>query len=301
LLTIVLLAGVVLLGTAAVRVDRVTRPPRQLSQPIDFESVLLRMEEVKFDATDRVGLEGWLFPGSPERGSIVLAHDLGSNRASLLHLAVALRRVGFTVLVFDARGHGESEGKRSTLGILEKRDVLGAIDYLTERASSDAAKRLGAYGVGMGAHAAVLAARERQTVKVLVLDALYPDAGYPLVRNFYGDWRFGTEVLGFIPRGIFAVVNSVRIDRARAEEELALLLGRDVLLVGSDADVELSGEMKRMVRQIPDQPDVDGNLVLLPATQRDGLYGEDLVSYQQQVTEFFAHRLGGIPPVVEEP
>jgi pimeloyl-ACP methyl ester carboxylesterase len=301
MLTIVLSGILVLFGMAAVRVDRATRPPRQLSQEIDFGAVLLKMEEVGFDATDRVGLEGWLFPGSPDRASIVLAHDLGSNRSSLLHLAVSLRKLGFTVLVFDARGHGESEGKRSTFGILEKRDVLGAIDHLAERATSDSAKRIGIYGVGMGAHAAVLAARERPAVKVLVLDALYPDAGYPLVRNVYGDWSFGSETLGFIPRGIFSVLNSVRIERARAEDELALLLGRDVLLVGSDADVELSVEMKRMVRKIPDQPDVDGNLVLLPATQRDGLYGEDLASYQEQVTDFFAHRLGGILPVVEEP
>jgi len=37
------------------------------------------------------------------------------------------------VLLFDLRGHGESEGERTTLGYREVRDVRGALSWLEER------------------------------------------------------------------------------------------------------------------------------------------------------------------------
>ena len=36
------------------------------------------------------------------------------------------------VILFDLRGHGESDGDRFSLGYFEKRDVLGAIRYLRD-------------------------------------------------------------------------------------------------------------------------------------------------------------------------
>jgi len=42
---------------------------------------------------------------------------------------------------------------------------------------------------------------------------------------------------------------------------------------------------------VPDQIDVDGNLVVLPVTLGDGLYAEQLDSYQVRVTEFFESRM----------
>ena len=46
-----------------------------------------------------------------------------------------------------------------------------------------------------------------------------------------------------------------------------------------------------MVEAVPDQPDVDGNLVVLPRTQSEGLYGADLARHHRGVTEFFVERL----------
>ena len=90
----------------------------------------------------------------------------------MLTLGIALQKGGFTVLAFDFRGHGASGGTGSTLGLDEKRDVIGALDYLA--ASGVEARRIGVYGVGMGAHAAVLAAADRPSASVLVLSGLYP-------------------------------------------------------------------------------------------------------------------------------
>src|SRR4029453_354334 len=94
------------------------------------------------------------------------------------------------------RGPGASGGTASTLGVDEKRDVIGAVDYLADLEGIDH-RKVGAYGVGQGAHAAVLAAADRPALKALVLDGLYPDASYPLVRSAFEGWDFGERRLAF--------------------------------------------------------------------------------------------------------
>jgi pimeloyl-ACP methyl ester carboxylesterase len=286
----VLLTAALAQGITVVRVHAVTHPPRQAPDDIDFDSMLMRVQRVQFSSVDGIELQGWMIPGKSDRPPILLCHDTGSSKASLVSLAIALHNKGFSILLFDFRGHGTSGGRASTLGIREKRDILGALDFVSER-WEDGSRQIGVYGVGMGAHAAVLAAADRQALRVLVLDGLYPDVSYPLVRRVFAGWQPGVRNLGFLPNSVFAIMNRTRIGDHRAADALPNLLGRDVLLLAPVGDPELTSEMKRMVGSIPPQPDVDGNLVVLPATQGHGLYGPDLGLHVSQVTEFFESRL----------
>ncbi len=290
---ILILLGVALLaasGAVVVEVHRLTSPERKTGPVIDFESMSMQVEEVHFQSVDAVYLRGWLLRGTPGLPAIVMCHDLGSNRASLTHLAVALRARGFTLLVFDFRGHGESAGSHSTLGLKEKRDILGALDYLEGIEGVDT-ERIGIYGVGMGAYAAVLAAADRPSLRVLVLDGLYPDVTYRLSRGVYDAWHFGVDHLGFAPLAAFTVLNQARLTARPASAVLEDLMGRDTLLVASEGDAELGSKIKVMYERIPEQTDVDGNLVILPATHGEGLYGSDLVLYHERITAFFDNRL----------
>jgi pimeloyl-ACP methyl ester carboxylesterase len=203
---------------------------------------------------------------------------------------VSLHRQGFGVLLFDFRGHGQSEGKSSTLGLDEKRDVIGAVEFLADREGREP-PRVGIYGVGMGAHAAVLAAADRPSLHVLVLDELYPDASYRLSRQVFSGWQAGVRHLSFLPDGLFTLMSGTRIGQHRAADALPGLTGRHLLLLAPVGDPVLLAEMQRMVQSIPEQRDVDGNLVVLPVTGGGGLYGEALEQHNQQVLEFFQERL----------
>ena len=125
-----------------------------------------------------------ILEGDPLRPFIVVCHELGASKASVVDLGILLQKEGFNVLLFDFRGHGGSEGDVSGLGGQEKRDVLGAIDFL-QKGRGVEARHIGLYGVGMGAHAAVLAAVERPALRVLVLDGLYPDPVFALTGAAY--------------------------------------------------------------------------------------------------------------------
>jgi len=143
----------------------------------------------------------------------------------------------------------------------------------------------------MGAHAAVLAAADRPSIRVLVLDGLYPDASYPLARSVFAGWQPGVRHLSFLSNGLFALMSRTRIGDHRAAEKLPGLLGRDMLLLAPEGDPELMAATQRMVETVPEQRDVDGNMVVLPVTQGDGLYGADLDRHREQVVLFIAERL----------
>lgn len=280
----------VVLGATSLRVYAKTHPPSQAGSSVDFESVLVRVEPVEFSASDGVTLRGWLLPGEADRPPVVLCHDLGESKSSLVSTAIALRKSGFTVLLFDFRGHGESAGTRSTLGLHEKRDVLGALRFLRDAPAIDAS-RVGLLGVGMGAHAAVLAAAESPEVRVLVLDGLYPDPAFVLERDVYAEWGFAARHLGFVPRLAFTLINGASPRAQRAADVIGRLPGRHLLLLAPAGDSALAAEMQRMYGTIPDQQDADGNLVVLPATHTGALYGDQLARYQERVTGFFLGRL----------
>ncbi len=289
-LVLVLLLGVgVAVGAVGVQVHRLTHPTR-VERTANVASDLVRIEEAAFSSADGIALRGWRIPGTPGAPGIVLCHDLGSSKDAMLDLGIALQAAGFTVLAFDFRGHGESGGTGSTLGVEEKRDVLGALDYLAGVDGVDG-RRLGVYGVGMGAQAAVLAAADRPSATVLVLDGLYPDVGWEVQRAVYARWRFGMGRIGFLPRSVFDALHLDTRGEAPASAVLPTLRGRHLLLVAPADDAALAAEMKRMYEAIPEQKDADGNLVTLPAGSGGDLYGEDLTRYRSKVLGFFKERL----------
>jgi len=287
---VVLVACGVVVGATVVQVHRGTTPHRFPPPPIDFSAMRIVVEQVRFPASDGVPLGGWLLPAASGSSAVILCHDAGSSRAALINLAITLRAQDFTVLLFDFRGHGDSGGSRSTFGLDEKRDVLGAIDLLARRPGVES-KRLGIYGVGMGAHAAVLAAADRPALRVLVVDALYPDVEFRLVREVYAGWGFAVDRLAFLPRGVFAALRGGASDGERAADVIGALPGRDFLFLVPAGDGALADAMQRMYESIPEQADADGNLVVLPSTQADGLYDDQLTRYHERVSGFFVTRL----------
>jgi pimeloyl-ACP methyl ester carboxylesterase len=153
------------------------------------------------------------------------------------------------------------------------------------------ARRLGIYGVGMGAQAAVRAAADRPSAAVLVLDGLYPDVGWEVQRAVYASWRMGTRRFGFLPRSVFGALHFETRGEPAASTVLPTLRGRHLLLVAPADDAPLAAEMQRMYEAIPEQKDADGNLVTLPAGSGGELYGEDLTRYRRKVLGFFKERL----------
>lgn len=85
----------------------------------------LAYEDVTFSTADGVALSGWYVP-SRNGAAVVLLHGAGSTRSAVLPHAVVLADDGFGVLLYDARGHGRSQGRAMDFGWYGDLDVAAA-------------------------------------------------------------------------------------------------------------------------------------------------------------------------------
>jgi pimeloyl-ACP methyl ester carboxylesterase len=134
-------------------------------------------EDIALRTSDGLTLKGWFFPVHGDRAAILI-HGRHSNRAEyqgrLEHIADFLIAQGFSVLLFDLRGHGDSDGMRFSLGQLERLDVASAIDFVTNRGFDE--KRIALLGISLGAGTAIQELLLHPKVGALVSDSSYMDA-----------------------------------------------------------------------------------------------------------------------------
>src|SRR5690606_16506366 len=88
------------------------------------------------ETADGVRLAAWYVP-STNRAAVVLLHGAGSTRSNVLRHAAVLADNGYGVLLLDARGHGESEGRAMDFGWWGDADVTAAVEALAGRADVD--------------------------------------------------------------------------------------------------------------------------------------------------------------------
>jgi fermentation-respiration switch protein FrsA (DUF1100 family) len=124
--------------------------------------------EVGFDSSDGLALSGWYSP-SRNGGAIVLVNSAGGDRLGSVSHARLLAQHGYGVLLYDARGSGESEGSPNGYGWEWDRDVAGALDFLTSRSDVDA-RRIGALGLSTGADVLLEVAATDRRVRAVVAD-----------------------------------------------------------------------------------------------------------------------------------
>ncbi len=80
-------------------------------------------------------LRAWEIEPKVGKGdAAVLLHGQGDNRMGMLGAAEMLLRQGYSVLLPDARAHGEADGTIATYGVLEADDVRLWVDSLRQTA-----------------------------------------------------------------------------------------------------------------------------------------------------------------------
>ena len=92
----------------------------------------LPSEEVLFTAEDGVRLHGWFLPVRGARWTVLLSHGNAGNISHRLDRTLFLQtRLGASVLLYDYRGYGRSEGSPDEPGTY--RDARAAYRYLVEQ------------------------------------------------------------------------------------------------------------------------------------------------------------------------
>jgi len=168
-MVVALLVAVVVLGVIFVwNLGSVLIAPA--NHPLGRPPANLPVQAVEFPSASGATVHGWLVPGQPGKGAVVLLHGNRASRLVMLSRAEFLSRAGYAVLLIDFQAHGESLGKNLTFGFLESRDVTAAVQFVRERCPGES---IGVLGISLGAAAALLA-EPPLPVQALVLESCYP-------------------------------------------------------------------------------------------------------------------------------
>jgi len=154
---------------------KMTRPPRKTVYDWTPRDLGLPYEDFTVETPDGITLRGWLIRGG-DKGPVVAAHGYTSNMgAHYMRVAVeGLARRGYTVAVFDFRGHGSSGGSYTTVGPREAVDLETVVDWVLGRTGGEKAALI---GYSMGAMASIIVASRSPRVAVAVADS--PPPGLP--------------------------------------------------------------------------------------------------------------------------
>lgn len=117
---------------------------------------------------DGVVLRGWkVRPRAPNGDWVLLFHGLSDNRTGVLGHAEFLLRDGYSVVMMDARAHGESGGDMCTYGWKERYDTVAITNALY---SSEDVKHFYALGVSMGAAVALQSAAVEPRIEAVAAE-----------------------------------------------------------------------------------------------------------------------------------
>lgn len=136
-------------------------------------------EDVEFRSRkDDILLKGWFMPaaasieaGDELKPNIIIAHGYEKNRlhdsADVLSLSKELVSRGHHVLTFDFRNSGESEGTLTSVGVYERYDLLGAVDWMKANHPGE----IVLLGFSMGATTSLLAAADEPAIAGVIADS----------------------------------------------------------------------------------------------------------------------------------
>ena len=173
--------------------ERILCSPAKLTRDHEFEYLKqygydvktvydsVTMNEFSLRVPNGYDIKGAIIPTDTKfedgkKRAIIMVHGRTANRYTMLSHAEIWHRLGFDVIIYDQRAHGESGGNDCTMGYEESKDLLFLSEKIKEKYPETTIWGLG--GESMGAATLMLAAD-----KMPWLSFVYEDGGYATLED----------------------------------------------------------------------------------------------------------------------
>lgn len=236
IILLLLLLYIAICGFAALTMTKVGDHPQYDHDPGTFN---LAFEEVRFPSReDELQIAGWYIPNPGAEQAIILVHGRNASKQNAIsgklpQLAAELHHAGLAVLMIDLRGHGESEGVRYTFGVLERRDVLGGVDFL--QGQGFAPGRIAGLGISLGGAAVIGAAAQETAIGAVVVDSAFADINALVEPN----WKTESGLPMFFLPGVYMMwqlMMGFDLREVKPVSELRQIPPRPILILHSQTD-----------------------------------------------------------------
>jgi len=272
-------------------------------------------EDFDVRTPDGTLLRGWrVRPKNPNGSWVLLFHGVADNRIGVVSQSEFLLRVGYSIVMMDARSHGASGGPIATYGWLERTDTRAIIDALLAseidryvsvqmsdplhlpgvKPSAPASFHIFALGESMGAGIVLQSAAADPRIEAVVAEASfanmreasydyaglrkYPWLGKTLLAPFSWTLLYRGEKLAGFP---VAEVSPVKAAASRAFP---------VLLICDEKDEALPCRHSEMIYAAARGPK---QLWIVPGAFHTAAYGFFPEEFRRRVLSFFAENSRG--------
>lgn len=109
---------------------------------------------------------------TPSEKYVIISHGWTYLKTGSVKYVNLFNSMGFNVITYDNRGHGENKKFPCSMGYRESKDLLLMIDHVTKKYEP---KILGLHGESMGSAISAIALKEKPPVNFAILDCGYSD------------------------------------------------------------------------------------------------------------------------------
>lgn len=169
-LAVVVPLAVFFLG--AVAAERAIQPVRKPVPQVCPCVAHVRCRDAQTTSADGTILKGWYYePEQPNGSALLMLHGVGDNRVAVVGLGTVYEKAGYSVLVPDLRGHGESGGLIS-YGIQDEADIRA---WATWMRAQPGVGNLYGFGVSLGGSVLLESLRTETRFSAVIAESAYSD------------------------------------------------------------------------------------------------------------------------------
>jgi len=241
-----LLASIIISAISAYIAWNILHPEKEAIKPFssnivpDYSNISISV------GNNDITLSGWFFKKLDSDRTVILAHDYGKNRLqfeeSTMNIVKGFLNNGYNVLTFDFRNSGKSGGSLTSMGVLEKDDLIAVINYTTKYHNS---KHIVLMGFCTGATASILAGSKAENVDAIILDS--PFADFDDYINYRAEkWHLPLKLFRYtIPKAV-KILGNINTDEVSPMGAIINLSPRPVLFIHGkdDSSIPASNSME---------------------------------------------------------
>tara|TARA_Y100000310_G_scaffold68970_2_gene64307 strand:- start:14931 stop:15785 length:855 start_codon:yes stop_codon:yes gene_type:complete len=250
-----------------------THPPRY-TDPTTPETLGLSYKPVSFTTTDNILIKGWLIHSPKAKGTIIIGHGYPFDKGNILQVVTFLYPA-YNLLLYDHRYFGESEGKITTVGIRETKDVQAAVQFVQEQYGKKHAISL--YGFSLSAAAMLMSETQ---VKAIIADSPYANLDYMInhIYFYFGPFKYPFVKLTEFYTKLFLGTNINKQSPVVAVQNTTI----PILLIHGEQDTQIPVENAYALKK--SNPAIE--LWIVPKADHGQAYALHKKQYEQRITDF---------------